>query len=270
MQEEILNHDIIASLGISDAAIEEVQCIIGRMPTVDEVSTLLAMWESNGKQQSFYGWLKGQHHTISKNEYLYSGDDETHKSIKEPKVKECLEIAKQLFHNEPNATQQEHSEANKFLETGNLIYMAGKVASDFLGSTYATTHLHLSSAPATFLSDDESISYTEMILNALLCNNIINSLRTIELGGLFGALLRCTPTATKTLGFDILTCREVRLDSFLFGETAGRYILSLKEESDDEFLQKMDDAGVDCCFLGRVTKGRIVVDGMDWGERTQF
>ncbi len=76
--------------------------------------------------------------------------------------------------------------------------------------------------------------------------------------------------AEKKIGFDILTCREVRLDAFLFGEKKGRHIVSLEESNDDTFLEKLDKAGIDCCFLGRTTKGRVVVDGMDFGDRNEF
>ena len=77
--EELLSPEIVEAMGISQPAFEEVQCIVGRMPTVQELSTLLAMWEANGRQQSLYGWLKGQHHLVEKHEYLYSGNDTTHK-----------------------------------------------------------------------------------------------------------------------------------------------------------------------------------------------
>ena len=47
------------TLGISREAYDEVLDIVGRIPTIEELSTLLAMWESNGRQQSLYGWLSG-------------------------------------------------------------------------------------------------------------------------------------------------------------------------------------------------------------------
>ena len=82
IQEELLTPEIVEAMGISQPAFEEVQCIVGRMPTVQELSTLLAMWEANGKQQSLYGWLKGQHHIVERHEYLYSGTDSALKDIR--------------------------------------------------------------------------------------------------------------------------------------------------------------------------------------------
>jgi phosphoribosylformylglycinamidine synthase len=72
------------------------------------------------------------------------------------------------------------------------------------------------------------------------------------------------------MGYDILVPREVRLDAFLFGEEQGRYLVALSEAKDDEFLLKMDDARLNCCFLGRTTKNRVVVDGFDFGPVSQY
>ena len=86
-------------MGISRQAFDEVLDIIGRQPTIDELSTLLAMWESNGKQQSLYGWLRGQHHVVERNDYLYEGQAD-HKAIREPKVRECVQLASELMQGE--------------------------------------------------------------------------------------------------------------------------------------------------------------------------
>jgi phosphoribosylformylglycinamidine synthase len=85
-------------------------------------------------------------------------------------------------------------------------------------------------------------------------------------GGLFCSLLRFT----APLGYDILAPREVRLDAFLFGEEQGRYLAVLPESQDDAFLLKMDDARLNCCFLGRTTKNRLLVDGYDFGPVDRY
>ena len=100
MNEPTIDFEQVEAMGISRQAFDEVLDIVGRQPTIDELSTLLAMWESNGKQQSLYGWLRGQHHVVERNDYLYSGDAD-HKAIREPKVKECLNVARDLILNFP-------------------------------------------------------------------------------------------------------------------------------------------------------------------------
>ena len=242
--EELVSPEIMEAMGISQPAYEEVMGIIGRMPTVQELSTLLAMWEANGRQQSLYGWLKGQHHVVEKHEYLYTGTDTTHKDIREPRVKDCIALAHEVLQNlDPaqlaQSTQSAQSAdqvpAPAFFSRSELLYMVGNVSTQFLDSEYARRCLHIVADPVKMTTVEEDIEYLQLILGSLV-------------------------------GFDILTCREIRLDAFLFGEEDGRFIVSLPERNDDFFLLKMDEARINCCFLGHVTKGRVLVDDMDYGD----
>lgn len=272
LHEELLTPEIVEAMGISQPAFEEVQCIVGRMPTVQELSTLLAMWEANGKQQSLYGWLKGQHHIVERHEYLYAGTDPAHKDIREPRVKDCIALAHELAKEQdicPDATQ------GKGFSRGENLYMVGNVSTEFLDSEYARKCLHIVSEPIKMSSTDEEIEYIGLILNSLLSADTITTLRPIGRGGLFMTLVACCrqrPTGEKhpTVGFDILTCREIRLDAFLFGEEPGRFVVSLPESQDDFFLLKLGEARVNCCFLGHATKGRVLVDDMDYGDVKEY
>ena len=257
--EQQIDYEQAESLGISHEAYDEVLDIIGRIPTIDELSTLLAMWESNGKQQSLYGWLRGQKHSVERDEYLYSGTAD-HRSIREPKVKECLAIAHDLcknFHLSPFTSN---------LSTGLLLYMVGNVSSEFADSEYARRCLHLVDQPMGAGGHEEDCQYIEMILSALQGNDILLAEAPVGGGGLFCSLLRFA----APLGYDILSPREVRLDAFLFGEERGRYLVAVDERHDDEFLLKLTEARLNCCFLGRTTKNRILVDGYDFGPVGDF
>ena len=105
-----------------------------------------------------------------------------------------------------------------------------------------------------------------MILAAMHDSGITHADAPIGSGGLFGSLL----DLTAPLGFDILTPREVRLDAFLFGEEPGRYLTAVNEASDDQFLLKLSEARLNCCFLGRTTKNRVMVDGFDFGPVAEY
>ena len=259
MTEQPIDFEQVEALGISRQAYDEVLDIVGRIPTIDELSTLLAMWESNGKQQSLYGWLRGQKHTVERDEYLYSGSAD-HRSIREPRVKECLDIAQELcqtFHLSPYTFH---------LTTGLLLYMVGNVSTEFADSEYARRCLHLVGHPMAAAGHDEDCQYIEMILAALSDAEMLTPGGAIGHGGLFCSLLAFTAPS----GYDILCPREVRLDAFLFGEEPGRYLVALDEGHDDQFLLKMDEARLNCCFLGRTTKGRILVDGYDFGPTSRY
>ena len=256
-ENEILDPEIVESMGISQPAFEEVQAIIGRMPTIEELSTLLAMWKSNGQQQNLYGWLKGQHHVVEKNEYLYQGNSTLHKEIREPRVKDCLEIAHNLYHQ----AQLPHDIPQ--FQPSSEIFLVGNISSEFLNSEYAKQYLHLVENPVTMGNAEEDIAYQQMILDVLKENGAVQTIAEVGEGGLFGTML--ASCKESLVGFDILCCREVRLDAFLFGEEPGRLLATIPDTQEDFFLLKMDEARINSCFLGRTTKGRIVVDGMDFG-----
>lgn len=260
--EEVLSPEVAEAMGISQPAFEEVQNIVGRMPTVQELSTLLAMWEANGRQQSLYGWLKGQHHLVERHEYLYDGDSQAHKGIREPRVKECIALAHEVVAQLP----QPQGGAEAF-QRGELIYMVGNVSTEFLDSEYARRCLHIVDNPMKMTTVEEDVEYLELILSSLKDAEVVSLMRPVAEGGLFASLVACSGHG---VGFDILTCREIRLDAFLFGEEKGRYVVSLPEKQDDFFLLKMDEARVNCCFLGHVTKGRVLVDDMDFGSIDGF
>lgn len=264
-QNEHVSEEIIEAMGISRMVYEEIQQIVGALPTVDQLSTLLAMWEGNGKQQSLLSWLKGQPHAIDATDYIARESDLKDRNLKEPKVKDCITIAKSLFHNQ---LIKEPKAGTLISETGEEIYLLGNILTSFLDSEYGRKYLHIVDCPIKLDSMDDNLEYYQMIVDALKENDVLRSICLVERGGVFGTLLEMT--APLGFGFDILTCREIRLDAFLFGEEKGRIIVTLQESMDDFFLQKMDEAGINCCFLGRTTKGRILVDGMDFGASMEY
>ena len=262
---EIISEEMLEGLGISRPAYEEIQKIIGRLPSLDELSTLLAIWQSQGSQQGLLTWLKGQPHSAERHDYLESDAEPESKEIREPRVKECLEIARSLFADGATPPPQRESQ---FRHTGDAIYMVGDVSGLFVNSDYGRRYLHLADNPLDMSDDQESRDYMTMILGSLYGNQTLNSHVGVGRGGLFGALVGSG--APVGLGFDILTCREVRLDAFLFGEEGVRQIVTMEEQQEDFFLVKLGEARLNCCFLGRVTKGRVLVDGMDFGDIKDF
>ena len=260
---DVADEWILAELGISREVYQELMVIIGKVPTVDEVSTLLAMWQSQGQKQGLLSWLRGQPHSMELHDYLTDNQEPESQSVREPRVKECIAIARQLFQPSPTSVSP-NPNAMDLRSSGNLIYMVGDVSLYFTGSEYGRRYLHLVDNPVAMDSDDETAAYMQLILDSLAANYALFAHHRIGEGGLFGALLEVT--ATYGNGFEILTCREVRLDSFLFGERGVRYVVFLDEPREDFFIQKLGEARVNCCFLGRVTKNRIVVDDMDFGK----
>ncbi|MBR1799561.1 MAG: hypothetical protein IJ761_06685 [Bacteroidales bacterium] len=249
----------IEPLGISHEVYDEMTSITGHLPTMEEVTTLLAMWQSNGQQQSLYSWLRGQTHAVVRDDYLYDGHEEN-RAIAEPKVKECVGLAQQLCKDVQVCAEGER------LPTGALIYLVGNVGREFVNSAYSRSCLHLVSTHDDAVAPDVDCQYVGMIVQTMVAKGLLIKYREVATGGLFcGAL-----GLTAPLGFDILAPREVRLDAFLFGEQQGRYLVALSVQQDDTFLQKMAEARLNCCFLGRTTQNRIVVDGFDFGRVDRY
>ncbi len=261
---EIIEEGILEAMGISRPAYEEIQTIIGRLPSVDELSTLMAMWQTQSGGQGLLSWLKGQPHSTERHEYLENDTEPQSKEIREPRVRDCIDIARSLF----DGHKVEPAGASAFQHRGDAIYMVGDVSELFVDSDYGRRFLHIVDNPISLADDDETAGYLQLILDSLQSNGTIFGHCRIGAGGLFGTLLSCA--APQRLGFDILTCREVRLDAFLFGERGVRFVTSLDEPHEDFFLQKLSEARVNCCFLGRTTKGRVLVDGMDFGSINRF
>ena len=191
--EELVSPEIMEAMGISQPAFEEVMGIIGRMPTVQELSTLLAMWDANGRQQSLYGWLKGQHHVVEKHEYLYNGPDTTHKEIREPRVKDCIDFAKQVMqglYSNPEPDPVPSAVCNTFTRS-QLIYMVGNVSTEFLNSEYAKRCLHIVDNPVKLATAADDVEYLQLILGSLFLAEVISSIRPVGRGGLFATLVAC-------------------------------------------------------------------------------
>lgn len=266
---EIVDELLLEEMGISSPVYEEVMSIVGHLPTIDELSTLVEMWKSQGGQQSLLSWLKGQFHAVERHDYLENELEPESRQYQEPEVRECITIVRKLYEDNKVSRSQFDIQNTKFnINKGDAIYLVGDVSAFFTNSEYGRKCLHLVDNPLIMDDDEETANYLDLILGSLTTNDAIFGYNRIGNRGLFGSLLAAT--APHRMGFDILTCREVRLDAFLFGEQGVRYLAFLDEPREDFFLQKLVEACVNCCFLGRVTKDRIVVDGVDFGRSSAF
>ncbi|MBR1644110.1 MAG: hypothetical protein IJ684_01910 [Bacteroidales bacterium] len=257
---KLLTAEEADELGVPSSAFETLCRIVGRAPTLDELSTLLAMWKSSGTRQSLSSWLRGQPLKAEAHDYLYDATGENPPDIKEPRVKDCVDIAHAMHFSIPRDGRQ--------TQRGDAIYMVGDVSTLFLDSEYARQFLHLVSQPLASDASDEAEVYIDLILSSLLEQGIVHGYSTVRQGGIFGTLVAAT--APDGHGFDVLSYREVRLDSFLFGEGRGRMLAFFAQEQEDLFVRMMTEARLNCCLLGKVTKGRVLVDDMDFGPISDF
>ena len=68
------------------------------------------------------------------------------------------------------------------------------------------------------------------------------------------------------LGFDVTSDSEVEYEEFLNGTKCGyAAIVSVNEDQEDDFVDKMFDNEVTIFLLGHITKGELRVDDNKYG-----
>jgi phosphoribosylformylglycinamidine synthase len=73
------------------------------------------------------------------------------------------------------------------------------------------------------------------------------------------------------MGFEIYSAGDVRLDSFLFGESQGRAVVTVCPEKENEFFEMLEISGVPCCAVGKVREDmEIFVDEESFGKINNY
>lgn len=149
-----------------------------------------------------------------------------------------------------------------FKKKGNNIFLIGKPSDDICTSDYLEFYHGISNSPLPEFNLDTEVKLSGIIEN-LIKERLIESASPVGKGGLFFSLLRAG--WENELGFDITTASEIRLDSFLFGESMGRLVVGVDPDVEDEFVDYLFDLKIPFFTLGHVTKGEIRIDDESFG-----
>ncbi len=162
---------------------------------------------------------------------------------------------------------RKHNMSYMFRNKGDMIFLIGKSKNDIAGSAYlSTVHgMQNTGVPYFDLKQEKAVN---TIVEKLVEKRIISSAHSIELGGLFFALLEAS--MPLNLGFDITSPAEIRKDAFLFGEAQARVLVSVNMENEATFLDAMIDCNVPFSVLGHVTKGECRIDDISYGFIDDF
>jgi phosphoribosylformylglycinamidine synthase len=145
---------------------------------------------------------------------------------------------------------------------GNNIFMLGRTSDDIATSDYLEFYHGVTNSPLPQFDLLFEVKLQEA-LKTLIAKNLILSAGPVAKGGLFFTLLRAG--WPNGLGFDITTTAETRLDSFLFGESMGRIVVTVDSDNEDDFVDTLKDAKIPFFTLGHVTKGEIRIDDKSYG-----
>jgi len=149
-----------------------------------------------------------------------------------------------------------------FKQKGDLIFLIGDSVNDIASSEYLYSFHKIEAAPAPHFDLEREFLVQEAV-KGLIENKLINAAHDCSDGGLFMTLAEMS--FPRELGFDIVSDAEVREDAFLFGEAQSRVVVTLTENTEEDFLEFMITTGLPFTLLGHVTKGKMCVDDDHYG-----
>jgi phosphoribosylformylglycinamidine synthase subunit PurL len=147
-----------------------------------------------------------------------------------------------------------------FKQEGDIIYLLGKITSDFNSSEYLHGVCNVEYSPAPYFDLDEEFKLHKKV-SELISKQMIRSAHDVSEGGVFVTL--CESSFQNDFGFSIQTINNFRKDAFLFGESQGRVVVSVNLDRADEFEHFISD--FPCEKIGVVTQNEVMVDGDYWG-----
>ena len=162
---------------------------------------------------------------------------------------------------------KEHVMSLDFKGKSDLIFLLGESKNDISSSEYLASYHNFKESSTPEFDLDKEFELQESV-KELIRVKLIESAHDVSDGGLFITLLESA--MPKNLGFDITTASEIREDAFLFGEAPSRVVVSVRETSEDAFLDLMKKSQVPYTLIGHVTRGEIRVDEHSFGEVDEF
>lgn len=149
-----------------------------------------------------------------------------------------------------------------FKNKGDLIFMLGTSRNDISSSEYLVSIHQEHNSPAPYFDLEEEYQLQQIVAK-LIENKAVNAAHDVSDGGLFVTLAEMGMPGS--LGFDILSDSEVRLDAFLFGESQSRVVVTVAEDKEEDFLEIAGSSKVPFLMLGHVTRGKMVIDDQHFG-----
>ena len=151
-----------------------------------------------------------------------------------------------------------------FKSSSDHVFLIGKVVEDISSSEYLVKYHKVEASPAPYFDLDEEFKLHKCVSN-IISKKIINAAHDCADGGLFVSLVEMA--MASNLGCEISTQKTMRKDAFLFGESQGRVVVTLKNNLLESFKNEMDLSGIPYISLGQVTTAaNIVIDNISFGS----
>lgn len=149
-----------------------------------------------------------------------------------------------------------------FKDKGDVIFILGETKDDISSSEYLNFYHAVKYSPVPHF-DLEQEYKLQQITKQLIRNKLIRSAHDVSDGGLFITLVESA--FVHNVGFDITTDADMRIDSFLFGESQSRIVVSVTPNKMNTFIDFMRKQDFPFLSLGHVTKGELRIDDVSFG-----
>ena len=149
-----------------------------------------------------------------------------------------------------------------FKEKGDILFLIGKSYDNINCSLYQNKILGLKCNALPEYDLEYNRRLLELI-NLLIDKRLVRSIKSVNYGGLIAALFKSS--LYNSLGFDISSDDELKINSFLFGESPGRFLVSVLASKENNFIREVQNQNIDLLLLGHVTKGEMRVDDISLG-----
>ncbi len=154
-----------------------------------------------------------------------------------------------------------------FKNEGDCIYLIGDNKNDISSSEYLYSFHKIKNAPVPYFNIDEEYAVHQAV-KKIIVERLIESAHDCADGGLFVTLIESA--FDKGLGVDISSDKTIRKDAFLFGESQGRVVISVKKENEIALVDSLKQSGAKFSKLGFVKGKEIKIDGEVFGTVSEF
>ena len=154
-----------------------------------------------------------------------------------------------------------------FKDEGDIICLLGVLTDDINSSEYLYSYLGIKKSPAPYFNLDEEFALHKCV-SEIIREKLVKSANDISDGGLICNLLECS--FVDNMGFNINTQIGIRKDSFLFGESQGRIVLSCTEDNLNQIKKICSNHNVPIRAIGHVTSELLMIDNHSIGELADY
>jgi phosphoribosylformylglycinamidine synthase subunit PurL len=153
-----------------------------------------------------------------------------------------------------------------FKEEQDLIFLIGESNNDINSSEYLHKVQNIEFSPPPHFDLEEEFR-VQALLAELISRKLVESAHDISEGGLFITLVESA--FKNNLGFDVVAADfNIRKDAYWYGESQSRAVVSVKPDKAAEFRNFLEGHPYE--ELGFVTSGSVEIDGMYWGDISEW